>query len=405
MLLRERLESLGRHAPAVRRRAEPDLEGLAGVLGGEVRENSGGPYVVVEALHPMPEAAPYDRRSPLLAGLGEVDIQDSRLCFFDTETTGLSGGVGNQVFLTATAWRVPAGLCVRQFVLGDPVFEDAFLEAVAEDLSASDALVSYNGRSFDCPVLEGRLVLSRRDTDCLRRPHLDLLHPARRVFRARLGQCNLQNVEAMVLGQDRGDDIPGFLIPERYFAYLRGRDPEVLRDVVAHNRQDVVSLSLLLDHLVEVVAGRLAAHPLDRMGAGRLLEAAGFHEEAVAVYAGLWDERPGAWNGEVWPGAWTPVELGYVVGLRLATLLRRRGERGRAEGILGELWSSHERPWEAAIMLAKDLEHRRKDRAAALELAGATRLALEEVSSRSIREEKWLGDLRKREARLRLKAA
>jgi uncharacterized protein YprB with RNaseH-like and TPR domain len=404
LLLRERLESLGRPSPQVARRVDADLDVLAAGIGGEVCENQCGPYVLLEAVHSMPPTVAYDAASALFAGVGgEQPVVESGLCFFDTETTGLSGGVGNQVFLMATAWRVPTGLLVRQFLLADPVFEDGFLEAISSDLEAAGALVSYNGRSFDSPVLEGRLILSRRTAACLRRPHLDLLHPARRVFKWRLGQCNLKNVEAMVLGQDRGDDIPGYLIPEMYFAYLRSRDPELLRAVVAHNRQDVVSLSLLLDRLVEVVAGRGSSHPLDRMGAGRLLEAEGLDQDAVRVYQVLWLESAGSWDGEVWPGAWTSVELAYVVGLRLATLYRREGRGDAAQGILKELWRRHARPWQAGIMLAKDLEHRRKDRAAALEVASAARAALDEQPYRSLKEEQWLADLVKREQRLRAK--
>lgn len=402
MLLRERLESLGRAAPSVPRRPSADLAGLAAGLGGEVRENARGPYVVVEAVHPMPPTVAYDTGSALFAGVaGEEPLAEAGLCFFDTETTGVSGGVGTQVFLMATAWRVPRGLVVRQYLLGDPVLEGGFLAAIEADLGASSALVSYNGRSFDSPVLEGRLVLARRPVDCLRRPHLDLLHPARRVFKWRLGQCNLQNVESMVLGHDRGDDIPGYLIPEMYFAYLRSRDPELLRAVVRHNRQDVVSLSLLLDHLVEVIAGRAHSHPLDRMGVGRHLESAGLVEDALRVYRGLWEESWAAWDGEVWPGAWTPVELGYVVGLRLATLSRRAGRPEQAEAVLEQLWRRHTQPWEAGIMLAKDLEHRRRDGAAALEVASAAKAALEELAGRTVREERWLADLSRRQARLR----
>ncbi|HEV3235053.1 MAG TPA: ribonuclease H-like domain-containing protein [Candidatus Dormibacteraeota bacterium] len=402
MLLRERLESLGRPTPVRRHRPDADLEGLASSLGGEVRENACGPYVVVEAVHAMPPTVGYNAASALFAGVaGEEPLRESGLCFFDTETTGLSGGVGTQVFLMATAWRVPNGLVVRQYLLADPVLEDGFLEAVEADLASSCALVSYNGRSFDSPVLEGRLVLSRRSPDCLRRPHLDLLHPARRVFRWRLGQCNLQSVEAMVLGQDRGEDIPGYLIPELYFAYLRSRDPELLRAVVAHNRQDVVSLSLLLDHLVEVIAGRGLAHPLDRMGVGRLLESAALMADAARVYQALWDEPSSAWDGEVWPGSWTPVELRYVVGLRLATLRRRAQRPDLAQAVLEQLWQRHQRPWEAGIMLAKDLEHRRKDGAAALEVASAARLALDDQPGRTPQEERWLADLVRRTERLR----
>ncbi|HEV1997836.1 MAG TPA: ribonuclease H-like domain-containing protein, partial [Candidatus Dormibacteraeota bacterium] len=254
MQLRERLESLGRQARPRSPRAEADLGALAAGLGGEVRENDWGPYVVVEQVLPLPPRMAWRPvETGWLAGKHEGELSEESLCFFDTETTGLNGGVGNHAFLVALAWRMNNALLMRQYVLPDPSLELPFLEAVVADIGASGALVSYNGKTFDVPVLEGRLLLARRSPDCLDLPHLDLLHPSRRLFKARLGACGLQNVESMVLGRDRGDDIPGFLIPEMYFTYLRHRDPGVLREVVAHNRQDVVSLSLLLDQLVRTL--------------------------------------------------------------------------------------------------------------------------------------------------------
>jgi len=371
-----------------------------------VRENHWGPYVVVEELLPLPPGVAWDPLEPgWLAGSPPDPLEEHGLCFFDTETTGLNGGVGNHAFLVALGWRMGKSMLMRQYVLPDPGLELPFLEAVSADIGASGALVSYNGKAFDVPVLEGRLLLSRRSADCLRRPHLDLLHPSRRLFKARLGACNLQNIEAMVLGRDRGDDIPGCLIPEMYFAYLRRRDPEVLRDVLVHNRQDVVSLSLLLDHLVGCLRDGSGAHPLDRFGAARLLEAAGEADRALAVYLQLWEECDGCWNGEVWPGTWTPFDLGYVVGLRLATIHRRRGALAEGEAVLSWLWGRHPRAWEAAIMLAKHLEHRRKDRVAAGEVVSAAIAALETERYLAPGEQKCLVDLRRRAGRLARKPA
>jgi hypothetical protein len=403
VLLQERLESLGRQARPRVPRGESDLGGLASALGGAVLENAAGPYVVIEAVHSLPDPAPLQRSVSVL-GL-EMPNDQEGWCFFDTETTGLSSGVGNQVFLMAMAWRGPGGLLLRQYVLPDPALEQPFLEAVSQDLAASCALVSYNGRSFDTPVLSGRMLMSRRSPLCLSKPHLDLLHPSRRIFKARLGSCTLQNVEARVLGKDRGDDIPGYLIPEMYFAYLRSGDPELLRAVVAHNRQDVVSLSLLLDHVLALVASSARAHPLDRFGVARLLEGGGELSGAIAIYEQLWAEADEGWNGEAWPEAWTPVELAYVLGLRLAVALRRAGRLDRAETVVQTTWARYPRPWEAGIMLAKILEHRRKDRGAAIEVVSAAVDALEEIGSRSRAEDRCLLDLRKRRQRLEKRQA
>ena len=404
MQLRDRLESLGRRPTARPRTRDADLQGLAASLGGSVGENGAGAFVVVEEVYPLPpRTGAWDDAPPWLFG-ADSNPPEPTMCFFDTETTGLSGGVGNQVFLMAMAWRVAGGLLMRQYLLPDPAFEQAFLEAITADLDGSAAVVSYNGRSFDAPVLEGRFLMARRSAECLRKPHLDLLHPVRRIFKARLGSCTLQNVESRVLGRDRGDDIPGHLIPEMYFSYLRSRDPELLRTVVAHNRQDVVSLSLLLDALVGVLDHGGSAHPLDRFGAARLLESVGEVERAVALYEELWLEVDGDWDGEVWPGSWTPVELAYVLGLRLAAAHRRRGFVERSEVVLQAIWRRHPQPWEAGIMLAKVLEHRRKDRSAAIEVVSAALSALELVSWRSPKEERWVIDLRKRHHRLATRA-
>jgi uncharacterized protein YprB with RNaseH-like and TPR domain len=403
VLLQERLESLGRQARPRPPRGETDLGGLASTLGGAVGENAAGPYVVIEAVHNLPDSAPQLHSASVL-GL-EMPPNREGWCFFDTETTGLSSGVGNQVFLMAMAWRGRHGLMLRQYILPDPALEQPFLEAIRQDLDASCALVSYNGRSFDSPVLSGRMLMSRRSPTCLSKPHLDLLHPSRRIFRARLGSCTLQNVEARVLGKDRGDDIPGYLIPEMYFAYLRSGDPELLRSVVAHNRQDVVSLSLLLDHMLTLIDSSGRAHPLDRFGVARLLEGGGEPSGAIAIYEQLWAESDGGWNGEVWPGSWTPLELAYVLGLRLAVALRRSGRAERAEEVVQATWDRYPRPWEAGIMLAKILEHRRKDRGAAIEIVSAAVDALEGSGPRSRAEDRCLIDLRKRKVRLEKRQA
>src|SRR5205807_9523180 len=131
----------------------------------------------------------------------------------------------NHVFLIAMGWRLDHGFLLRQYLLPDPAMEQAFLAEVCADLERSALLVSYNGRAFDTPVLQSRLVMARPPGDALDQPHLDLLFPVRRIFKARVGSCTLGNVEAEVLGRDRGDDIPGFLIPDLYFSFLRRRDP------------------------------------------------------------------------------------------------------------------------------------------------------------------------------------
>lgn len=401
MLLSERLQGLGYRPRAANRAAVLDLDRTAVELGAQVVENAYGRTLLIEEVVVAPVTTELDASGAELLGMTGSEREPARLCFFDTETTGLSGGVGTQVFLAALAWRVPSGVLLRQYFLPDPSAERAMLHELRKDLESSDTLVTYNGRSFDVPLVESRLLMCRWPGDSIRIPHIDLLHPVRRLYRNRIGSCSLGCVESQVLGRDRGEDIPGFLIPEAYFSFLRRREVGVLREVLAHNRQDVVSLSLLLDHLCRLIreAGS-QAHPLDRFGLARMLESGGDQERAARLYEELWAESAEGWNGEVFPEAWSPVELGYVTGMRLAALQRRRGLVHLCEPILEELWQRHPRPFEAGIMLAKHLEHRRKDRRAALELVEAALQALEDEPAWGRKEERWVEDLRRRRGRL-----
>ncbi|MGH2402099.1 MAG: ribonuclease H-like domain-containing protein, partial [Candidatus Limnocylindria bacterium] len=162
--------------------------------------------------------------------------------YFDTETTGLSTGAGTVIFLAGLA-RVTGGrVHVRQYLLPDYPYEPPLLRAVAADLAASPRIVTYNGRTFDLPMLAARLTVHGlfREQATIPAAHDDLLPDARRLFRRPLGGARLADVEAGVLGVRRGSDCPGSEVPARYFGYLRGGSPDILADVLDHNFQDVV---------------------------------------------------------------------------------------------------------------------------------------------------------------------
>src|SRR5207253_7184727 len=252
----------------------------------------------VEALATCLGLAPDDLRRPL---------------FLDTETTGLSGGTGTVAFLVGLAWREADGLTLAQYFLRDFNEENALLWAVGECVREAGVIVSYNGRCFDWPLLQTRLVMRRAAWPSP--PHFDLLTMARRIFKPRLPDCALQTIEQAVLDLHRADDLPGSLIPSRYFAWLRDGDPHVLDPVFTHNRQDVLSMALLLARFEAVLRSSDDLHPLDRFGRARFLELRGFHDDAIRAYRQLWQLRP--------KGA-TAV-LGGALGLRLARLLRRQG--------------------------------------------------------------------------------
>ncbi len=184
--------------------------------------------------------------------------------YFDTETTGLSTGAGTVIFLAGVA-RVSGGrIRVCQYLLPDYPYEPALLRALATDLASSPRIVTYNGRTFDLPMLAARLTFHGlfRDQATLPGTHDDLLPDARRLFRRPLGGARLADVEAGVLGVRRGSDCPGSEVPGRYFGYLRGGSPDILADVLDHNFQDVVSLVLLEAELCRLRAGGWRNAPL-----------------------------------------------------------------------------------------------------------------------------------------------
>ncbi len=207
------------------------------------RELAPGLRYVEEAL-PYP-APPLFRWPPL----DPAPLARERLLCFDTETTGLAGGVGTRAFMIGAAdWR-EGRLRLRQLYLTAIAGETAMLETFVGWLGADTVLVSYNGKSYDAPLLKGRLRLNRvaHRLDAL--PHVDWLHPTRRRYRGVYANCRLATIEREVLRIVREDDLPGAEAPAAWLAFLRGESNRNLARVLAHNRQDVISLMRLGDHL------------------------------------------------------------------------------------------------------------------------------------------------------------
>lgn len=181
----------------------------------------------------------------------------SRAVFLDTETTGLNLGTGTYVFLVGAGFVSEDRFVVRQFFLRSPGEETAHLAALDSFLSGFSVLVTFNGKAFDWPLLENRFVGHRqfRRAPLHDPPHLDLLHPARRLWKRRLENCRLASLEREILAVERNeDDVPGWMIPSMYFSYLRTGDGRSLRRVFYHNLQDVLSLASLTIHMDSLVA-------------------------------------------------------------------------------------------------------------------------------------------------------
>lgn len=185
---------------------------------------------------------------------GEPVAGSRRNVYIDTETTGLSGGSGTLAFLVGMAVVEDDALVLDQFLLTKFAAEADLLRAFADGLSDSDRLVSYNGKSYDLPLLRTRFRLQGLTSSCAELPHLDLLHSVRRLFGARWDDCRLLSMERQLLNFRRIDDLPGSEAPAAWFDFIRGGHCEALLRVVEHNRQDIVSLAVAHHALARAVS-------------------------------------------------------------------------------------------------------------------------------------------------------
>lgn len=210
------------------------------------------------------------------------------IVFLDTETTGLMGGTGTYVFLLGTAYFRDGELVLRQHLLHDLGAEAEFVKALSDELAPFRACASYNGKCFDLPLLRTRFVMALRSELSVDESHLDLLHPARRLWRDRFGSTSLRQLEDSVLDVARVDDIPGSLIPERYFRWLALRDPLLIEPVLDHNARDIVSLIRITDRIAQAImdarAGRAPDHAPAAFALAKAFERSGEGEIAYLCY-------------------------------------------------------------------------------------------------------------------------
>jgi uncharacterized protein YprB with RNaseH-like and TPR domain len=229
-------------------------------------------------------------RAEARSELGGLEVDD--FCFLDTETTGLAGGTGTQVFTAAIARPHANGVELVQLFLAEPSDEPAFLAALDAELRLRRGLSTYNGLSFDLPLLRTRWLMARMPGELSEGHHVDLLHLARSLLRPRLESCTLRAVEERLLGFEREDDIPGHLIPQAYFDYLRCGWSTTLEPTLEHNRLDVLSLQHLLHRLLHRLRGSDAAmeacdwHALGRHLLRRGRRSAGWRALRVAADLG-----------------------------------------------------------------------------------------------------------------------
>ena len=374
--LRDQLARLDRKEERrrrLRKKERVDQWALAWVLPGERTTTPYGDVHLVEGyLEPhhchgrapiaRALAASAERLGQLALDPGLEGVELDRALFLDTETTGLAGGTGTVPFLIGVACFEDQSLRLQQLFLRDLGQEAPMLHWLRERVEESSCLVSFNGKTFDWPLLRNRYVINRVPAPCVS-AHIDLLHCARRVFRPRLGSLRLVELEREVLGMRREDDVASALIPELYFDYLDGGEVEPMLAVLEHNANDLIALAALIaklvDHFEDV---HVEDDPRDHLAFARVAERAGDPGRARA-FAEAAAEGGGSSSCTV------------EACLLAARIARRTKDIDAEEAALIEARAAADDDVlraEVELALAKLYEHRKKDLRRALEHAVGT---------------------------------
>jgi hypothetical protein len=393
--------------------ARSDPDHICDALGARTLETSSGSSLVVDRRYEADRwhgdvrveacaVADDERLIALDATLEPPASEPGRILFVDIETTGLSGGAGTVAFLVGCGWFDLGAFHSRQFLLPSFAGERALLAAIADEVAPAGLIVTYNGKTFDLPLLETRWLFHRMETPFADKRHFDMLHPARRLWRRRAPAsvdpasaddgCSLGALERALLGFERVGDVPGFEIPSRYFQFLRTADPRPLVEVLEHNRLDLISLAAVVARAQGLVAGGPDAcrDAHERLALGRVFDHAGRSETAEACF------RRAAGEGD--------ASVRAEALLRLAWKCRRERRHGDAAEACRAILEVRGRTGPVAIArryalqsLAIHHEHRDRDLEAARDFA----VAALEADERP----RWRKDVQHRLARLERKLA
>jgi uncharacterized protein YprB with RNaseH-like and TPR domain len=308
------------------------------------------------------------------------DMRVDQIAFIDTETTGLAGGTGTYPFLIGIGYFTESAFSVEQFFMEDYPLEPALMHAVAERVSGFAALATYNGKTFDLPLLRTRFIMNRFPS-VWEKPHIDLLYLARRLWRKRLADCSLSSVEREILKIERETDIDASFIPRIYFDYARGVRRDLMLPVFAHNAQDVASIGALLVrfayYLDEPECEELS-HAFDLIGLSKIYELNGLIARAVDCM-----ERALLYAKD--------EHLSHLISAQIAKIYKRQQRWGEAV----EIWHAQIAGTtvfnlEAFVELAKYYEHRERNHHKATEIVERalqylqTGTALDEDASRQM---------------------
>ncbi len=264
--LKDKLKLLQAHVGSHQKQNKPTInipnryQSLADFLDGKITTNTYGAVCIVKEKYPIDyihgshsfnHSIKEFPMAPFLTKETSDIVPVESLVFFDTETTGL-GGSGAVAFLIGCGSVVNDGFEVRQYLIPDYSDETAMLEMMFEEFGDDKNIVSFNGAAFDIPLVRTRMIINRVAKEVPFDKHIDLLHPSRRLFKRRLQDCTLTNLERELFHFYRKDDIPGYLIPSVYFEWLSEQNSNPLKNVLLHNRLDILSLYYLMVHIAEI---------------------------------------------------------------------------------------------------------------------------------------------------------
>jgi uncharacterized protein YprB with RNaseH-like and TPR domain len=298
--LSDKLKALGVNigAEGLKHREKPPSHPIESVVAGkEINTPFGEAYVIEEVYEYDPRAedtpllfqASLEKVSRWIGDQNLTKFNPQSISFIDTETSGLAGGTGTYAFLIGIGEFTKQGFKLSQFFMRDPYEEPAQLAAVLGALSNTEVLVTYNGKSFDVPLLNTRFITNGEPPPLKSQSHIDLLHLARRIWRDRLPSRTLGSIEENILGLQRtGEDIPGWMVPTIYFDYIKTGDARPIKGVLYHNAMDILSLATLLNHISGIMDdpyGGLVEEGIDLISIGRIYEDMGEIDAAAKCFA------------------------------------------------------------------------------------------------------------------------
>jgi uncharacterized protein YprB with RNaseH-like and TPR domain len=367
--------------PATLRTPNED-DALARLLGAGVATNHLGEHLSIRNWFSTPEfSEPSSASLDLLSRVRDESVSrktraalanPEKWLFLDTETTGFAGGTGTYAFLVGLAWWDAGGLQVEQFLMRDFTEEYSLLHELSARIAERPVLVTFNGKSFDWPLLENRFTMTRSIAAPRLTAHLDLLHPARVLWKLRLGSVRLVELERHVLdaprlGWHRDEDVASALIPQFYFDYLRGGPAEPIAGIVRHNQMDLRGLAALFGKINSVLCETPCAtdgmESLDLFGLSKFLQRRGDSERAHSTCAQALDVG-------------LPAEFRPKARHDLAMMAKRRGEHAQAAELWQEIVGDPQDGIHACEQLAIHFERNAKDLSRAAEFA---QLALSKI--------------------------